>query len=140
MQSRIRAPHGHILLQTLIVMPILYVLIFLPFSFALIQHKRSVLNDVLEVALQRASVEGGLTEQVRGKILSEMEKRGINPGEVLIQPEHTIVRTRGEIIEISISIPGGAGLLKGLAALGGQPLPDDWCLTAAGSVMSERLH
>lgn len=130
---------GHMLLQILIIMPLLCAILFLPLNFAIVQHQRSVLNDTLDLLLQRAAVLGGITEQLRQEILSELEERGFDPAKVVINPQSYIEKTRGELIQITISVPGDAGLLKGVRALGGTPPPDDWEITATGCIMSEKL-
>jgi len=130
---------GHILLQAMIIMPILIVMLFLPLSFSVVQHKRSVLNDVLDKALQRAAVEGGVTAGVRLGILDDLQNRGFDPDQVEIEPAFYTEKLRGEIIDITIYAPGNAGALKGVGAIGGATPPDDWKLRAAGSIMSEKL-
>lgn len=130
---------GHILLQTIIIMPILIAMLFLPFSFSVVQHKRSVINDVLDKSLQRAAIEGGVTAGVKQIILNDLQAMGLDPNEVIIEPSHYTKRLRGEFIEITISVPGNASALKGVAAVGASPPPTNWRITAAGSIMSEKL-
>lgn len=130
---------GHLLLQALVIMPLLCAILYLPFSFAIIQHQRSVLNDILDVSLQRASVSGGITNQLREEILAEMENRGFNPVNVKISPNSYIEKTRGELIHITISVPGNRELLKGFGAIGGAPPAEGWEITASGSIMSEKI-
>lgn len=130
---------GHILLQLLIIIPIMYIVLFLPLEFTFAQYKRSVLNDVLDLALQKAAVEGGITYDVRRQILTDLEERGFNRSAVIIAPEADRSHLRGEIIELTISVPGGASSLKGVRAIGGTPPPDTWLITAAGKIMSEKL-
>ncbi|MDX9872806.1 MAG: hypothetical protein RBT41_10355 [Clostridia bacterium] len=139
MRSFLCCQKGHILLQTLIIMPILLAMLFLPFNFSVLQHKRSVLDDILDKALQRAAVEGGLTADVRQEILNDLEARGFDPLTAEIGPAVHSARRRGEIIEISIAVPGNAHSLKGVMAIGGAPPPAEWMLKASGSIMSEKL-
>lgn len=130
---------GHILLQALIIMPILVAMLFLPLNFSVVQHKRSVINEVLDKALQRAAVEGGMTTRVRQGILDDMQDRGFDPLQIVVEPAFFTEKLRGEIIDITISAPGNASSLKGVEAIGGSPPPDTWMITASGSVMSEKL-
>lgn len=130
---------GHVLLQVLIAMPIIYLILFLPLNITFAQHKRSVLNDVLDLALQKAAVEGGITGAVRAQILTDLEERGFDPLDVIIEPAAYTKRLRGELIELTISVYGGAASLKGVGAIGGEPPPDDWRILAEGTIMSEKL-
>lgn len=130
---------GHLLLQALVVMPLLCAALYLPFSFAIIQHQRSVLNNVLDLSLQRAAVSGGINNQLVGEILTEMQNRGFNPADVVINSNAFIEKTRGEVIEISISVSGNDEILKGVRAIGGTPPPEGWSITAVGSIMSEKI-
>lgn len=135
----LRNEKGHLLLQALVIMPLLYAVLYLPFNFAIIQHQRSVLNDILDVALQRASVSGGITNQLREEVLAEMENRGFNPENVSISPNSFIEKTRGELLHITISVPGNPGILKGVTAIGGLPPNEGWEIKASGSIMSEKI-
>jgi len=139
MREFFRCRKGHILIQALIIFPIIYVALFLPFSFAVVQHKRSVLNDVLDYSLQRVAIEGGMTSRLRQEILDILEERGFNPAEVAIMPATFIERSRGEVIEITIAMPGHSGILSGVRAIGGTPPPEEWQLAASGSIMSEKI-
>lgn len=130
---------GHILLQALIIMPILVAMLFLPLNFSVVQHKRSVINDVLDKALQRAAVEGGITANVRQGILDDMQDRGFDLLQVFVEPAFYTEKLRGETIEITISAPGNASSLKGVEAIGSSPPSDTWMITATGSIMSEKL-
>lgn len=130
---------GHILLQALIIMPVLYIALFLPFSFAIAQHKRSVLNDTLDMALQRAAVAGGVSEAVRQGILDDLQERGFSPEEVIIEPGGYVPKSRGEMIRITISVPGNAAAFKSVQAIKGETPPEDWMISASGSIMSEKL-
>lgn len=130
---------GHLLLQALIIMPLLYAVLFLPFNYAIIQHQRSVLDNILDMSLQRASILGGITDQLRDEILAELQDRGFNPADVQIIPGSYMERTRGEIIKITISVPGNADILKGVRAIGGTPPAEGWEITASGSIMSEKI-
>lgn len=130
---------GHILLQTLIILPILYIALFLPFHFAVAQHKRSVLNGVLENALQKAAVDGGLKDDIRADLLNQLHEQGFDAAEVVITPTGYSEVARPGMIRISISIPGNSATFRGVQALGGSKPPDDWRITAAGSIMSEKL-
>lgn len=130
---------GHILLQALIIMPLLVALLFLPFHFSVLQHKRSILNDVLDKALQQAAVAGGVTAAVREGILNDLAEKGFDPLLVEIEPDVYTPRWRGETIEITIAVPGNAASLRGVSAIGGAPPPEEWMLTASGSIMSEKL-
>lgn len=130
---------GHILLQALIVMPVIYIALFLPLNFSIIQHERSVLNDVLDMALQKAAVDGGITTASRTFLLHEMQARGFDPAVVTITPASYVSVNRGNLIEITISVPGNASLLNGVKAIGGSPPPDAWRIMAGGCVMSEKL-
>lgn len=130
---------GHILLQCLIIMPILVAMLFLPLSFSVVQHKRSVINDVLDKSLQSAAVEGGITAGVRQSILDDMQNSGFDRMQVVIEPVLYVEKNRGEIIELTISVPGNANVLKGIKAIGSSPPPDTWMITATGSIMSEKL-
>ena len=130
---------GHALLQFLIIMPLLYLIIFIPINLTFAQHKRNVLNDVLDMALQKAAIEGGVNAVVRQQILTDLHDRGFKPDDVIIEPAVYTEYLRGELIELSISVPGGASSLKGVEAIGGTPPPDDWRITASGSIMSEKL-
>jgi hypothetical protein len=89
--------------------------------------------------LQRASVEGGITAVVRQSILDDLQDRGFDPTQVIIEPSQYTKRMRGELIEITISIPGNVSALKGLGAIGTSPPPTNWRITAVGSIMSEKL-
>ncbi len=135
----VRDKSGHILIQALIIIPIIYIALFLPFSFAVVQHKRSVLDDVLDYSLQRAAVEGGLTTRLRQELLDVLEERGFDRTEISVMPASFVERVRGEIIEISIAVPGHSGILSGVKAIGGEPPPEDWQMSASGSIMSEKL-
>lgn len=130
---------GHMLLQALIILPLLYIAIFLPLNFSVVQHRRSVLDNALDIALQRAAVAGGVTEGIRRDTTGFLAEKGFNPGEVLIIPQNYQLRTRGEIIQITIKVPGNAELLQGVRVLGGEPPQEDWEITAIGSIMSELL-
>ncbi len=134
-----QAYRGHILMQALIIMPLLYIALYLPFSFAVVQHKRSVLNDTLDMALKRAAVEGGLTANLRQEVLEFLVEQGFSSDDIVIEPKKYEERQRGEIIEITIGVPGKGSSLKGIEAVGGTPPPDDWQIKAFGSIMSEKL-
>lgn len=131
--------NGHILLQTLIILPILYIALFLPFHFAIVQHKRSVLNGVLEMALQKAAVDGGIKDELRTGLLNQLHGQGFDTTDVIITPSGFSEVIRPGIIQISISVPGKASVFKGVEALGGSMPPDDWRITASGCIMSEKL-
>lgn len=135
----ILAHKGHILMQALIIMPLLYIAVFLPFSFAVVQHKRSVLNDTLDMALKKAAVEGGITTSLRQELLDSLVDQGFSTDDIAIEPDKYEERLRGEIIEINIGVPGKGSSLKGVEAVGGTPPPDDWKIKASGSIMSEKL-
>ena len=135
----VRCKKGHILIQALIIIPIIYIALFLPFCFSVVQHKRSVLNDVLDYSLQRAAVEGGLSGRLRQEILDVLEQRGFNPAEVLILPASFVAKPRGEVIEITIAVPGHSKLLSGVKAIGGEHPSEDWHIAANGSIMSEKI-
>lgn len=140
MQKKIyNCQRGHILLQTLIIMPILVAMLFLPLCFSVVQHKRSVINDILDKSLQRAAVEGGLSAGIRQSILDDMQEKGFDPLQVVIEPAFFAETFRGEIIDLTISAPGNAGTLKGVEAIGASPPPDTWMITATGSIMSEKI-
>jgi len=111
----------------------------LPFSFAVVQHKRSVLNEVLDFSLQRAAVRGGIDDALRQEILTALAARGFDPAEATITPSAFLTKNRGEMIEITIAVPGKAGTLAGVRALGGEPPPENWLLLAEGSIMSEKI-
>ncbi|MCR4442779.1 MAG: hypothetical protein QHH10_10940 [Peptococcaceae bacterium] len=130
---------GHVLLQAMLIIPMLYLALFLPFGFSVAQHKRSVLNDVLDMALQKAAVEGGITAPVRQEIIETLRVRGFNPDVVTIEPGGYIQKLRGETISITISVPGSIDSLNGVKAIGGTPPPAGWRITASGSIMSEKI-
>lgn len=127
------------MVQACIVMVLIFIALVLPLNFTFSQHKRSVTDDVLDKALQRAAVEGGLTDAGRQAILNDLSDRGIDISGAVIAPAFYSEHVRGEIIEITISIPLNADNLRGVTAVGGTPPPDRTMLTAKGSIMSEKL-
>lgn len=135
----LRDNKGHIVIQAMIVMVILYVALVLPLNFSFVQHKRSVLNDVLDKALQRAAVEGGLTDAGRAAILDDLQAKNIDITGATITPSSYTVHERGEIIDISIAVRLNSNLLRGVSAVGGTPPPEGAEMVASGSIMSEYL-
>lgn len=131
---------GHILLETLIIMPILVAILFLPLNFSIVQHKRSVINNILEKALQQAAVEGGITSEIRQDILLDMQAQGFDRLQAIIEPDFYQEKLRGEIIEITVSVPGNSNSLSGVGVFGSQPPPGTWMITATGSIMSEKIQ
>lgn len=130
---------GYIMVQACIVMVLVFIALVLPLSFTFSQHKRSVLNDVLDKSLQRAAVEGGLTEAGRQSILHDLAGLGFDITSVIITPCENTECLRGEIIEMTISVPLNVESLRGLSAIGADPPEPGTRIIAKGSIMSEKL-
>jgi len=130
---------GYILLQAVLLMVLIYTALFLPFNFNLVQHKRNVINDVLDKGLQRAAVEGGVTSSVRNMIVNDLKTRGFAEEDIEVEPGVFEQKNRGETIEITIKVLGYGENLKGVSALGGTPPPEGWKILAQGSIMSEYI-
>lgn len=139
MTDLVRNRQGHILLETIIIMPLILVVLFLSFSFSVTYHKRSVLNNVLDMALQKAAVAGGLTSDIRGALFFELDKHGFDSDKIKIEPLSYVEKNRGEIITISIAISENGQGFNMIQAIGGEPFPDIWQIKAEGSIMSEKL-
>lgn len=88
---------GSTIFEIVIVLSLIAFILFFPVVMFSYTHKAALMEDVLMVALQDASVNGGLTDETEDLIYSNLELKGLLPqNSTEEQREQVIIKTNAD--------------------------------------------
>lgn len=129
---------GYLLIEALLLTTFVAAAIVLPLSITLVQQKKVVLNDALDLGLQKASVVGYVNTGVEDAIKDHLTQMNVDITGLTITGTSS-QKLRGEIIDLELSVPVGIAAQYGLRLIGGDTIEPDTPIKASGSIMSEYL-